>query len=270
MGVKTPLTLQEANTLFATYHFSRITATTHGIIDTTYIVSDQSARYILKKFEAASPRQTAAEQKLLQRLHACQISVPLRLASAQEWHLYSLLPGETLGTLNTLQTCRLGQTLAVMHRSSAHRSTERTLFDTEQIARDLERLRQKTFHYYKKFHYLQHCSFKDDGIIHGDIFLDNLLFDKNYLGVIDFIDAGDGAFLFDLAVAAAACVNSPTKLRLLVKSYNAKTSQKITLQSLLPIMQIAADYYTLKRLLSNSTNARGLQYSLKKLKRALR
>ncbi len=270
MGVKTLLSLQEANTLFAAYDFSRITATTHGIIDTTYILSNQRGRYILKKFEAATPRQTTQEYKMLQILHSCQINVPLRLASAQEWHLYSLLPGETLSTLNTMQTCQLGQTLAAMHRCNTCKSTDRTLFDTKEISWALKRLKPKTFHYYKKFHYLQNCTFKNDGIIHGDIFLDNLLFDKNSLGVIDFIDAGEGAFLFDLAVAAAACVDSPAKLRLLVKSYNAKAPKKITLQSLLPIMQVAADYYTLKRLLSNSTDTFRLQRSHKKLKRALR
>jgi len=55
MGVKTTITLKELNELFPTYHFTELTPTTSGIIDTTYIVHAGTTGYILKKYERDIP-----------------------------------------------------------------------------------------------------------------------------------------------------------------------------------------------------------------------
>jgi hypothetical protein len=47
MGVKTALTLDQANQLFKAYDFEQIRPTMNGIIDTTYIVENSTASYIM-------------------------------------------------------------------------------------------------------------------------------------------------------------------------------------------------------------------------------
>jgi homoserine kinase type II len=65
---------------------------------------------------------------------------------------------------------------------------------------DAHLLRLALARYYNYKILIEQCS---EGIVHGDLFRDNVLFEKNEIsGVIDFYNAGSTAFLFDLAVIA--------------------------------------------------------------------
>ena len=50
MGVITKITLKQVNALFKNYNFTKLTPTSSGIIDTTYIISTDKKSYILKKY----------------------------------------------------------------------------------------------------------------------------------------------------------------------------------------------------------------------------
>lgn len=271
MGIKTTLSLEEANALFSDYTFETITPTSDGIIDTTYIVSDHTQSYVLKRFEEATASQISTQQLLLTRLQQCHISVPALLASSSKWHLYTLLQGRSIGTLNLFQLQKLGQTIAKMHLCTLPMKNYSALFEHKTISNHLSILKHVAFSDYKKLSYLKEIDLKDDGLIHGDLFADNLLFEHSHLAIIDFIDAGRGSFLFDLAVAAVANVSTPAGLNLLLRSYNQQAPQKISYRELIETMQTAADFYTLKRLMrpGSLSHKHALQKSLQKLQRSL-
>jgi homoserine kinase type II len=87
-----------------------------------------------------------------------------------------------------------------------------------------------------------------DGVIHGDLFLDNVLFDNGELsGVFDFIEACEGDFLFDLAVVAISwCLEGKdafSKINLLLTHYNTQVS----LERFILYMKYALLYYATNR-----------------------
>ncbi|HLD23848.1 MAG TPA: phosphotransferase [Sulfuricurvum sp.] len=66
---------------------------------------------------------------------------------------------------------------------------------------------------------------RNDGIIHGDLFLDNALFEEGRLScVIDFTQACNGDFIFDLAVVDLSWCDSNEKTEALLESYGATIS----------------------------------------------
>ena len=70
MGVVTQLSLERLRTLFGEYRFTDIIATNSGVMDTTYIVSNDRDEYILKKYERDIGEKIALEQALLERSHS--------------------------------------------------------------------------------------------------------------------------------------------------------------------------------------------------------
>jgi homoserine kinase type II len=91
-----------------------------------------------------------------------------------------------------------------------------------------------------------------DGVIHGDLFLDNVLFDNGELsGVFDFIEACEGDFLFDLAVVAASwCLDEEdafARISLLLTHYN----PDVSFENFVPYIKYALLYYSTTRYLNH-------------------
>ena len=63
MGVKTAISLKEVNLLFGSYNFTHIGPTTNGIMDTTYILKNNSSAFILKKYERDVSQKICIEKK---------------------------------------------------------------------------------------------------------------------------------------------------------------------------------------------------------------
>ncbi|WP_345975622.1 phosphotransferase [Sulfurimonas sp. HSL3-7] len=249
MGVKSALSLEEANRLFEGRRFERLEATTDGIIDTTYIARSGATAYILKKYEEAGRERIEAERALLERFSRCGITVPSHLASSGEWHLYSCLKGRKVTQVNHLHLQSVARTLARMHRCT--HSGHRPIFDPEETALQLRRLRAKEYSSYVRLHRLRDYRPKREGVIHGDLFTDNALFDGGRIGVIDFIDAGEGSFAFDLGVAAldwALRGRNLGYLRRFLRAYNQHAPRKIALHKLIGEIKNAAAFYTLSRI----------------------
>ena len=104
---------------------------------------------------------------------------------------------------------------------------------------------------------------KNDGIIHGDIFPDNVKWKNNQLsGVYDFSEACNGDFIFDLAVVASSwCFddNKPNyeKINTLLSSYGLQ----IQLDTFKEYIKYALVYYATTRYL----NGRNYQELLNRL-----
>lgn len=61
----------------------------------------------------------------------------------------------------------------------------------------------------------------ETGLIHGDLYYDNTLFDHNKIrAVLDFEQSGRGAFIFDLGISiSGTCIEKDRIIRPLIKSY---------------------------------------------------
>ena len=101
---------------------------------------------------------------------------------------------------------------------------------------------------------VQDIELKDDGIIHGDLFLDNTKFtDDKLTAVFDFIEACNGSFLFDLSVIANSwCFDSTntfqrSSFESLIASYEQNFQDKIEVTKLKEAMLFASFFYALLR-----------------------
>ena len=124
------------------------------------------------------------------------------------------------------------------------------MIQKDEIKKLLSYTKQNFFAYYKKLQYLQNYNSKTDGLIHGDIFKDNTLFDGQKIAVFDFIDSACGNFGFDVAVCLIGfgAKKSNYFINLFVKTYNQKAPRKLTKKEVLKEIDMACGFYALKRI----------------------
>ena len=261
MGVKTGLTLSDANKLFPQKKFLKISATTSGVTDTTYIAQSEKSSYILKKYEHASAEQIINEKRLLTKLHRACLHVPQPIQSNQGWHLFSYISGDMPHFIELQQLQSVGRFLSRFHRCMYKSSCSFTPFPMQELEKSLYKFKKDHIFFAKKLSTLKDFPKKHDGIIHGDLFPDNVKFHKSALGVFDFIEAGNGNFSFDLGVVAMSWIAqkkfTPLRVQLLLKAYNQSALHKIYLSDILAMMEHAASIYTLRRFTNPSS---GLDY----------
>ena len=250
MGVKTQITLIELNNIFNSYNFTKITPTITGIIDTTYIVSTNKASYILKKFERDISHKIAQDIELLKKLKSAGLNVPLCIDKKNGWYLYEKLNGEQPRVVKNFHIQKVAKFLSKMHKEThkARCNSSKTVED--EVIEALKYVKTNFFSYYKKFEFLKNITHKNDGIIHGDIFKDNTLFNDKKIGVIDFIDSSCGAFSYDVAIALVGFdikTNNDYFINLFLKSYNQYAPKKIKKPEVIQKMIFAANFFALKR-----------------------
>ncbi|WP_324171877.1 phosphotransferase [Sulfurimonas sp.] len=250
MGVKSKISLDAINKLFESYDFVKLTPTTSGIIDTTYIVHTKNDSYILKKYERDILQKITLDAKLLKTLKASGLNVPLMLDKKDEWYLYERLKGDEPKNIKAYHLQELARFFAKMHLiSSKNRCNIENTFKNE-IKEALDYAKNNYFFYYKKFEFLKDFTPKNDGIIHGDIFKDNTVFDGRKIGVFDFIDSSCGSFIFDAAVGLIGFdikQDNNYAINIFLKTYNQRTIKKIDKNILIKNMKNASHFFALKR-----------------------
>lgn len=239
MGIKTPLLLCEANSLFRNYTFSNLQSTSSGVIDTTYIANS----YILKKYERKVD--VAADAKLLEHLGALNVSE--HLASENGWHLYSRLEGREIQSVKLFHIQALARFMAAFHKLTKDYPCNDEFLKRYQISSKLRESKKISFYFYKRVQYLQALKLKNDGFIHGDLFKDNALFKGNKIAVFDFIDGGEGNFLFDCAVALIGFDRRELYINSFLRTYNQHAPKKITKVAFKEMLHIASHFYALLR-----------------------
>ncbi|ADN08138.1 phosphotransferase [Sulfurimonas autotrophica] len=250
MGVKTPITLQEANLLFPAYDFTQITPTKNGIIDTTYIINNATSAYILKKYERDISKKIQIDKTLLNLLSAHNLNVPKYLQENQEWYLYTKLSGEIPKNVQLYHIHALARFMAKFHNISKKITYTAPFLVSYEINKLLASVKKSHYAYYKKLSCLHNLDQKHDGFIHGDIFTDNTLFDKEKIAVFDFIDGGLGEFSFDTAIALLSFNPSNKRLHVnaFLRAYNQTSKKKISYDELQKQLKIAAKFYALLRI----------------------
>ena len=192
-----------------------------GITNTNYFITTDSGRYVLTLFEHSHREELLFSLNLMACLADRDIPCPRPVANYKnEFHgilngkpaaLVTCLPGVSIDLPEPAHCAAVGRLLGRMHLAGAsfpetlqnprgpdwHKKTARAvlpkLADAERIVLAEE----------LGFQSEQQPFSLPRGIIHADLFRDNVLFDGDRLGgVIDFYYACNDVLLYDLAIAA--------------------------------------------------------------------
>ncbi len=231
MAVYTVLNQKDLNSIAAVYGLGKLIrgeGVSAGSVNTLYLLETAKGRFFLKIDEVKSKPEVKREIDLLLFLRRRKFPCPqpisdkkgcfLHELEGKSLSLYRYMAGRILFpselTLSHLQ--KAGKVLADLHKvGREYRKSMENRFDfagvTEVyrgVREQLPRYLQKVIHTLdNEFNHLHHYLHEDlpKGIIHGDLFADNLIFrGKGITGVLDFEAAGRGKLLFDLATAVNA------------------------------------------------------------------
>lgn len=246
MGIKTVITLHQAQQLFPSFHFKELRESSNGVVDTTYILD----KYILKFYERDIQKRISQDAELLRHLNQASLHVPLLLAHNEKWYLYTRLQGEAPKAIKLFHIQSLARFMAKLHKKTLSTSCDRIFLDQYKIETMLCFTKKNFFFFYKKLESLKVFQMNQEGFIHGDIFTDNTLFHKNKIAVFDFIDSGSGEFVFDLGVALSSFNPYQRKLytKIFLNTYNQLAPKKISHKELLENIKIASQFYALLRI----------------------
>lgn len=246
MGVKTTLSLEEVSSIL---DCSVLIPTEHGVSDSVYI-TDQG---VLKLFESASKEAILEERNLLLTLAHLPVTKhnsDIFFLQAKPCIVYKKLKGESLRCVNDTHIIQIATFMRRFHAQTAGlTSTKTPLFEASRLQALIHQTQYLPFQ--RIFDSIE-LQLSCDGVIHGDLFLDNVLFDNGELsGVFDFIEACEGDFLFDLAVVAASwCLDEEdafARISLLLTHYN----PDVSFENFVPYMKYALLYYSTTRYLNH-------------------
>lgn len=246
MGIKTHIAITD---LPPVLDCSVLTPTEHGVSDSVYL-TDQG---VLKLFESASREAVLEERNLLLNLSNLPVtkhSSDVFFLHEKPCVLYTKLNGQSLTNPNDNHIIQMAEFMRNFHGQTAGlTSTNTPLFKPSRLQALIHQTQYLPF---QQIFDSMDIQLSHDGVIHGDLFLDNVLFtDDKLSGVFDFIEACEGDFLFDLAVVAVSwCLSGEDdqgKVSLLLTHY----STPISFEEFIPYMKYALLYYATTRHISH-------------------
>jgi homoserine kinase type II len=244
LGVKTKITKEDLPSFLKA---DIIYETKSGVSDTVYICDDKN---VVKLFENSTEETIRNEMELLDMLK--DISA-VKLYSKEIIYIknkpalvYEKCRGKILDKAEDTHIRQIGVFLRKLHTiTKGKTSSNKKLFEKESLNKLIGKTEYSSF---KEIFESIDIILKHDGIIHGDLFLDNALFQENKLScVIDLSEACSGDFLFDLAVVALSWCRNDDEIKLLLDSYG----NNIKLERFKEYIKYAALYYSVTRFLDN-------------------
>lgn len=206
-------------------NFSGIPA---GSVNTHYLLETSKGKFFLKIDEVKTRQEARREIDLLLYLRSQRFVCPQPLADKQGRYLlehegkmvsvYPYLVGKIFSenSLSLSQLENVGQALASLHLfGQTYKKAVENRFRFERIAELYQAIRTQLPPYFRHLvhilddeieHQQQYAEERlPKGVIHGDLFADNLLFrGERVVAVLDFEAAGHGKFIYDLATAINA------------------------------------------------------------------
>lgn len=260
MGVKTKITLEEINFLIKNtkIEVSDIKETSNGVSDSTYILSDLQNKYIFKIYESSSIEDIEEEIKILKALKDLQ--VPKVLSSLQIYKnkpavLYSYLKGDISENINIKQIKELAKFLSSLHSIKTYKPNNKNIYDKKNLDFMYTKVKNKD-EFFTRYKYIKDLVLKEDCLIHGDLFPDNVKFiDNCFSAAFDFAHSSYGCSYFDLSVCIVSwCFDGnyvlDTKLvDEFLFVYNKNMGSSINKEFLKPYLLYACFYYALQRFL---------------------
>lgn len=239
MGVKTELKLEDIKPFL---DVETLTPTLNGVRDTVYILDD---KYVLKLFEEAIKDSLDEEVKLLSLCKDLPISKVVKepFILKNKWAMiYKKCEGKSLDRATKNSIKQIAKFLKVFHSiTKGDESKNINLFEKKLVQKLIDSTKIDKFQVI--FDSLN-IELKDDGIIHGDLFLDNCMFkDEKLSCVFDFNEACNGSFIFDLAVTSISFCKSDEEYNILLESYGCD----IGLEEFKEYVKYALLYYSITR-----------------------
>ena len=229
MAVYTKINQKEINIIKENFNIDKIKSfkgIKQGIENTNYLLRSKKKKYILTIFEKrVSQKEIPFFMKLMDNLNRAKINCPKPLQTKNNKYLIKLknksacivsfLEGKDKKILKTNDCYAIGKTIARMHVVTKKMKIKRI---NSMGIRNLKPLLESIKFKSKKFSNLKiflKNNLKDinknwpkklpQGIIHGDLFVDNIFFKKKKLsGIIDFYFAANDYFMYEIAI----CINA--------------------------------------------------------------
>ena len=251
-----------------------------GIENTNYLLKSKNEKFILTIFEKrVLKKELPFFMKLMDQLSNSKINCPRPLKNKNGDYLFKLknksacivtfLKGKDKKTLNLKNCYDIGKIVAEMHSSTKkiklYRKNSMGIKNLNPLFNSIK-FKSKKFTNIEKFLKINFIDIKKkwpkklpNGIIHGDLFIDNIFFNNNKLsGIIDFYFAANDYFMYEIAICVnALCFDksknqfilNKRKVRNLIKGYESikKISNKEK-KSLNILCRGAAMRYFLTRL----------------------
>jgi len=251
-----------------------------GIENTNYLLKTKKEKFILTIFEKrVSNKEIPFFMKLMDNLNQSKISCPKPLKDKNGNYLIKLknktacvvtfLKGKDKQTLNLNNCYQVGKIISQMHsitkKLKFSRKNSMGIKKLNPLLKSIK-FKSKKNSNLEKFLMQNLSNIKKNwpaklpyGIIHGDLFVDNIFFNKDKLsGVIDFYFAANDFFMYEIAICInALCFDkkknkfliNKQKVKNLIKGY--ESVRKITIgekKSLNILCRGAAIRYLLTRL----------------------
>ena len=243
MGVKLLITKEDLPFKFQKYNLVK---SKDGVSQSVYFLSD---KFVLKIFENTSEDTIQNELTLLSLLSKLPVAKSYKTIyyiKDKPCLIYKKAKGLSLKISDRSAIKQIGIFLSKMHKITyAHRLNNTQYFTTKNIRDTIVKANNKIF--LDSFDTLD-LQLATNGIIHGDLFMDNCTFYKNKLEcVFDFTGASQGDFIFDLAVVAISWCKSIDDITILFEAYGYNSSIK----DFIPYMKYAYFYYASIRIIDN-------------------
>ena len=251
-----------------------------GIENTNYLLKTKKEKFILTIFEKrVSNKEIPFFMKLMDNLNQSKISCPKPLKDKNKNYLIKLknktacvvsfLKGKDKQILNINNCYQVGKIISQMHsitkKLKFSRKNSMGIKNLNPLLKSIK-FKSKKNSNLEKFLIQNLSNIKKNwpsklpsGIIHGDLFIDNIFFNKDKLsGVIDFYFAANDFFMYEIAICInALCFDkkrnkfkiNKQKVKNLIKGY--ESVRKITIgekKSLNILCRGAAIRYLLTRL----------------------
>ena len=251
-----------------------------GIENTNYLLKSKNKKFILTIFEKrVSNKEIPFFMKLMDKLNNSKINCPKPLKNNNGKYLIKLknktacivsfLNGKDKNKLDLKNCFEVGKIIAQMHLVTKNinlsRKNSMGIINLDPLLKSIK-FRSNKFSNLEKFLVNNLKEIKKNwpkklpkGIIHGDLFIDNIFFNKNKLsGIIDFYFAANDYFMYEIAICInALCFDNKKskfkinkqKIKSLIKGY--ESIKKISLKekkSLNILCRGAAMRYFLTRL----------------------
>jgi len=280
MSVYTKLSRTDIQTILADYQLGSLAGfegIAAGIENSNFFIDTNSGRYVLTIFERMNETELPYFMRLMKHLAAAGLSCPdvmLRLdhsllfeTHGKQGCIVSCLTGKTLDRLNEIQLRSSGKLLARLHLAGADFAEYRgnpAGFDwlTEKIDKILIKTRtiygQDAAMLLSDELAFQHACNRDSlpqGVIHGDLFVDNILFKGDTAsGIIDFYYAHRAPFAMDIAITLNAQAvllgdDDPSRMHAFLAGYESlRPLQEIERRALPRLLRLGALRFWVSRL----------------------
>ena len=268
------------NTKFKIEKFISFKGIKQGIENTNYLLKSENKKFILTIFEKrVSKKEIPFFLKLMEGLNNSKINCPKPLKTINGNYLIKLknktacivsfLNGKDKKKLNSKNCFEIGKIVAQMHlvtkKMKLFRKNSMGIKNLNSLLKSIK-FKSKKSNNLEKFLASNLKNIQKNwpkklpqGIIHGDLFMDNIFFNKNKLsGIIDFYFAGNDYLMYEIAICInALCFDkkkskfmiNKQKIKNLIKGY--ESIKKISLKekkSLNILCKGAAIRYLLTRL----------------------